>query len=98
VAYGIFVAYAFGFLMNMWFWPFTAGVDTQVSFVAGAPVLDNLRRFVVFTLHTSTWNSAPGRAITNTLAVLLAGPAVPAALRRASRRAAFGTPVFCTGR
>src|SRR5699024_11043213 len=27
VAYGIFVAYAFGFLMNMWFWPFTAGVD-----------------------------------------------------------------------
>jgi energy-coupling factor transport system substrate-specific component len=34
-----------------------------------------------------------GRAITTVVLVLLAGPAVLAALRRASRRAAFDAPV-----
>lgn len=97
VAYGIVAAYAFGFVMNMWFWPFTAGIDTQLSFVAGAPVVENLQRFTVFTLYTSTWNWDTGRAITNTAAILLAGPAVLAALRRASRRAAFDAPVTFGG-
>ncbi|WP_247665989.1 ECF transporter S component, partial [Nocardiopsis sp. B62] len=96
VGYGVLAAYAFGFVMNMWFWPFTAGVDTQLSFVAGAPVLENLQRFTVFTLYTSTWNWDTGRALTNTVAILLAGPAVLAALRRASRRAAFDAPVAFT--
>ncbi|MET9293449.1 ECF transporter S component [Streptomyces sp. NPDC003077] len=95
-AYGVAVAYLFGFLMNMWFWPFTAGSDTQLSFVAGAPVTENLHRFAVFTLVTSTFGWDTGRAVTNLIAVLTLGPAVLAVLRRAARRAAFGAPVTFT--
>ncbi|WP_425304422.1 ECF transporter S component [Stackebrandtia albiflava] len=91
--YGVVAAYAFGFVMNMWFWPFTAGVDTQLSFVPGAPVVENLHRFAVFTLTTSTFGWDTGRAVTNLVAILLAGPAVLAVLRRAARRAAFDAPV-----
>lgn len=90
--YGVFAAYLFGFMMNMWFWPFTAGIDTQLSFVPGAPVLDNLHRFAVFTMITSTFGWDTGRAITNLVAILLVGPAVLAVFRRAARRAAFDTP------
>ncbi|MEU7581351.1 ECF transporter S component [Streptomyces sp. NPDC041068] len=95
--YGVLVAYVFGFLMNMWFWPFTAGTDTQLSFVAGAPVLENLHRFAVFTLATSTFGWDTGRALTNLIAIVALGPAVLAVLRRAARRAAFDAPVAFEG-
>ncbi|WP_245533522.1 ECF transporter S component [Actinoalloteichus spitiensis] len=91
--YGAFSAYFFGFVMNMWFWPFTAGIDTQLSFVPGDPVVENLHRFVIFTLYTSTFGWDTGRALTNVLAITLVGAAVLAVLRRAARRAAFHAPV-----
>lgn len=87
--YGAVAAYAFGFLMNLWFWPFAIGEGTQLSFVAGAPVLENLHRFVLYTLVSSTFGWDTGRAITNVVAICLAGPATLAALRRAARRARF---------
>jgi len=94
VAYGIFAAYAFGLLINLWFWPFVAGLDPggaqSLSYVPGAPLLDNLHRFGVFTLLTSTAGWDTGRAITNTVAILVLGPAVLATLRRAARRASYG--------
>ena len=92
-AYGAVAAYLYGFLMNMWFWPFTAGPDTELSYVPGAPVLENLHRYLVFTAVTSTFGWDTGRALTNLVAIALAGPAVLAALRRAARRAAFDAPV-----
>ena len=92
-AYGIFGAYAYGFLLNMWFWPYTIGLGTQLSFVPGAPVLENLHRFLVFTVATSTIGWDTGRAITNTVAIVLLGPTVLAVLRRATRKAAFDAPV-----
>lgn len=94
--YGVFSAYAFGFIMNLWFWPFTAGVSTQLSFNPGAPILENLHTFVIFTLTTSSFGWDTGRALTNLIAILLVGPAVLAVLRRASRRAAFDAPVNFT--
>ncbi len=95
VAYGIVVAYGFGFIMNLWFWPFITGAevyyhDGSISYVAGAPLLDNLHRFAVFTLLTSTAGWDTGRAITNTVAILVVGPAVLATLRRAARKASYG--------
>ena len=57
--------------------------------VPGDPVLENLHRFVVFTLLTSTWGWDTGRAITNTLLIVFLGPAVLATLRRAARRARY---------
>ncbi|MBA2444255.1 MAG: ECF transporter S component [Nocardioidaceae bacterium] len=95
VAYGVVAAYVFGFLMTMFFWPFSVGPDTSVSFVPGDPLLDNLHRFLVFTVLNSSLGWDTGRAITNALAIVVIGPAVLATLRRASRRASFGArPTF----
>lgn len=89
VAYGAVAAFAFGLAMNLWFWPFATGIATEVSFVPGAPLLENLQRFVVFSLVTSVgWEI--GRAITTGVLLVLVGPAVLGALRRAARRASFG--------
>ena len=92
VAYGVVAAYAFGILMNLSGWPFLLGVDVQghegsLSFVPGAPLLENLHRFAVYTLLTSTGSWDTGRAITNSVALVLLGPAVLTTLRRVSRRA-----------
>lgn len=94
--YGVFSAYFFGFIMNMWFWPFTAGIGTQLSFDPAASVTENLHTFALFTLTTSTFGWDTGRAITNLVAILVTGPAVLAVLRRAARRAAFDAPVTFT--
>lgn len=84
--YAALVAYVFGALMNLWFWPFAIGGDTQVSYVPGGELTENLRRFAVFTLTTSTptWDTL--RAVTNVVAVLLLGRPVLGTLRRAQRR------------
>ncbi|HSS68237.1 MAG TPA: ECF transporter S component [Nocardioidaceae bacterium] len=89
-AYGVVAAYVFGFLMNLSFWPFSVGFGTNISFVPGDPPLENLHRFIVYTLTTSTIGWDTGRAITNAAAIVLLGPAILATLRRASRRASFG--------
>ena len=73
--------------------PKEIGSDTQLSYVAGAPVFENLHRFLLYTLATSTWGWDTGRAITNVVAIVVFGPAVLLILRRAHRRAAFSAPV-----
>lgn len=98
VLYGVVMAYVYGFLMNLWFWPFATGIELSyhsgaLSYVAGAPVLDNLHRFVVYTVLTSTAGWDTGRAITNAVCLVVLGPALLATLRRASRRASFDAVV-----
>ncbi len=88
----MFASYAFGLLMNLSGWPFLLGIQVEghegsLSYVAGAPVLENLHRFVVYTLLTSTGGWDTIRAITTAIAVVVLGPAILATLRRASRRA-----------
>ena len=94
VVYGIAAAYVYGTIMNLWFWPFSVGTASAVSYVPGAPLVENLRRFVVYDAVTSLgWDT--GRAITNTVLLLVAGPAVLSVLRRAKRTAAFDArPAF----
>ncbi|WP_255467068.1 MULTISPECIES: ECF transporter S component [Aeromicrobium] len=92
--YAIIAAYGFGLLMNLSSWPFTLGIaipgaEDSLSMVPGDPVLDNLHRFLVFTLLTSFWGWDLGRAITNVLLIVTLGPAVLATLRRAARRARY---------
>ena len=90
--YGVVAAYAFGLLMNLSGWPFVAGIavpgeEGSLSYVAGAPLLENLHRFLLYTLLTSTGGWDTVRALTNAVAIVLLGPAVLTTLRRASRRA-----------
>jgi len=92
VVYGIFAAFAYGLLLNMSSWPFALGIAVPgysggLSFVPGDSLQDNLQRFGVYTLLTSTGSWDLGRAITNTIALVVLGPAVLTTLRRAVRRA-----------
>jgi len=89
--YAVLAGLGFGLVMNIWFWPF-ASYGPEVSYVAGAPLLENLQRYLVFYLTTSLlWDL--GRSLMSLLVVLLAGSSLLRALRRAGRRAAFGVPV-----
>ena len=95
VAYGVVVAYGFGFLMNLAFWPLVTGVelpyhDGSLSYVPGAPLLENLHTFVVYDVLTSAAGWDTGRAITNAVGILVLGPALLATFRRASRHASYG--------
>lgn len=90
--YAVVASYLYGALMNLSYWPFTLGIvvpgnEGSLSYVAGAPMLDNAHRFLVYTLLTSTGGWDTGRAITTALAIVLLGPAILTVLRRAARRA-----------
>lgn len=90
VGFGVLAAYGFGLLTNLWSWPFLTQIGAgaaagALDYVPGAPVVDNLRRFVVFTLLTSTASFDTGRAVTTSIALLLVGRPVLAVLRRAGR-------------
>jgi energy-coupling factor transport system substrate-specific component len=87
--YGAVAAVVYGFLLNLWFWPFAIGDGTSLSFVAGDAVASNLQRFFFFTLATSSFGWDLGRAVTTAVAICALGPAVLGMLRRAARRAAF---------
>ena len=92
VAYAVVASYLYGMLMNLSFWPFALGIvvpghEGSLSYVAGAPVLENLHRFLVYTLLTSTGGWDTGRAITTGIAIVVIGPAILTTLRRAARRA-----------
>ena len=90
--YAVVASYLYGMLMNLSYWPFSLGVavpghEGSLSYVAGAPLLENLHRFLVYTLLTSTGGWDTGRAITTAIAIVVIGPAILTTLRRAARRA-----------
>ena len=93
-AYGVVSAFLFGLLMNLSSWPYVFGIavpghEGALDYVVGAPLAENLQRFAVYTLLTSTGSFDTGRAITTAVAIVLLGPAVLTTLRRASRRASL---------
>lgn len=89
--YAVVTALAYGMVMNLWFWPF-ASYGPEVSHVPGDPVLENLRRYATFWATTSLGWDIP-RGLLTSLAIVVAGRPIIAALRRAARRAAFYEPV-----
>ncbi len=90
--YGVVSALVYGLLTNFWFWPFVGGTTTIYSFVPGLGTVANLHRFILFDLTTSMGFDLT-RAATCAVLILVLGRPVLAALRRASRRAAFEAPV-----
>lgn len=94
-AYGLLSSVAYGFALNLWFWPFAAsnvGPGAAVSFQPGAPLAENLRRWLSYSMTTSLGFDLP-RGIATALALLVVGRPVLVALRRAARRAAFDAHV-----
>lgn len=96
-AYGAVAALGYGLVMNLWFWPFIAGMAVDgygagLSFVPGDAVGDNLVRWLAFSAVTS-WGFDIPRAVLTAALILVLGRPVLSALRRAGRRAAFAAPV-----
>ena len=90
--YGVIAAYAYGFLLNLQFWPFSVSPGSAISYQPGAPLLLQWHRYLIFDLTTSLgWDT--GRAVTDCVCILLLGPGILPVLRRAARRARFAAPV-----
>jgi len=84
--YGVIASYLFGFVMNLWFWPLAVGPDTAISFQAGAGLWENMSRFLVFSLTTSTltWDSV--RALVTAIGVAVLARPFRHAVGRVYRR------------
>jgi energy-coupling factor transport system substrate-specific component len=92
--YSTVAAVAYGWMLNLWFWPTATGLPEALSFVPGAGPMTNVTHWFVFNMTTSLGYDLPRAALT-CVAILLVGRRVLAALRRTSRIAAFdATPVF----
>jgi energy-coupling factor transport system substrate-specific component len=89
VAYGVVSAFAYGMVLNLWFWPFGISASSSVAFVPDGSLLTNAAHFWAFHISSSLGFDA-ARAVSNTVLLLAVGRPVLAALRRAARRAAFG--------
>lgn len=84
--YAVTSSYFFGLVMNLWFWPIAVGPETSLSFDASASITENLSRFLVFTLTTSTITWDTIRAVGCAVGIVLVGRAVLNTLRRAKVR------------
>lgn len=92
VGYAVVACITYGFVMNLWFWPFLGTLPEQLAFAPGAPVTENLLSWLRFCLVTSLGYDIP-RALLTVVLIWVAGRPVLLALRRMARRAAFQAPV-----
>lgn len=90
--FGALCGYVVGLVLNLSSWPFSVAPGSSIAYLPGASFTAQVHRYVVFDATTSLgWDT--GRALTNLVLILLAGPAALATFRRAARRAAFDAPV-----
>lgn len=83
-AYGFFSGFAFGAIMNLWFWPFASG-GSRLGWDGDAAALTNLRHYAGFYLATSgVWDAF--RAVGNAALVIALGKPLLMTLDRAARR------------
>jgi energy-coupling factor transport system substrate-specific component len=99
--YGAVSGLVYGVVMNLWFWPFGAGMGggatgSAVSFDPAGSLIENLHHYAAFYVATSLGFDIP-RAVGNFVLLLVVGRPVLAALRRAARKAAFNAPVEFVG-
>lgn len=83
-SYGFVSGFAFGALMNLWFWPFATG-SSALGWAPELGGIANLRRYLTFYGATSAlWDLL--RAAGNVVLVVVLGRPVLGALDRAARR------------
>ena len=92
VLFAVFASLAFGLLMDLQFWPWALGSQTQLSFEPGGPIIENLRKFIVFHFASSMAWDIPRAIFTSTL-IIVTGPSVLSALRRTHHKASFLAPI-----
>jgi energy-coupling factor transport system substrate-specific component len=92
IVYSIPASFSYGFLMTLWNWPFLAGSESSISYLAGAGVMENLVRFVQFQILTGGLIWDLGRAITTVALIAITGPLLLGSLQRAAGKAGFVKP------
>ena len=92
IVFGIIASELFGILMDLQFWPWALGADTQLSYLANGAISENLSRFITFHFATAMAWDIP-RAVFTTILLVFSGRAVLSALRRTKTRAAFLEPI-----
>jgi energy-coupling factor transport system substrate-specific component len=92
IVVGVFASFAFGILMDLQFWPWVLGSNTQLSYIPGAALSENFSRFITFHFASSMAWDVPRAILTSILIVLTATPFLRA-LRRTYFKAAFLTPI-----
>ncbi len=92
IIFGIIASEVFGILMDLQFWPWALGGDTQLSYVINGAFSENFHRFIIFHFATSMAWDIP-RAIFTAALLAFSGTAVLSALRRTHTRAAFLQPI-----
>jgi energy-coupling factor transport system substrate-specific component len=90
--YGILSAEFFGIAMDLQFWPWALGTDSQLSYLAGAPFASNIAHFITYHFLSSMAWDIPRAIFTATL-IVMTGKPVLHTLRRAYTKAAFLTPI-----
>jgi len=90
IIYAVIASFTYGALMTLWNWPYLAGTGTQISYVAGAPLIENLTKFLQYEIVTGGLIWDTGRAITTSLLIILTSTALIATLSRAATRAGVG--------
>ena len=97
LVFGALAAGTFGVLMDLQFWPWALGGNTQLSYIPGGSISENFGRFITFHFASAMAWDIP-RAIFTCVLIAFTGPSVLSALRRTYTRAAFSTPVVFSER
>ena len=97
ICYSIFAAGLFGILMDLQFWPWALGSNTQLSYLPNGDLSENVSRFITFHFATAMAWDVPRAIFTSTL-IAFTGGAVLSALRRTHTRAAFMAPIIFSER
>ena len=87
--YAVPACFAYGALMTLWNWPFLAGEGSSLSYVAGAPLIENLATFLKYEIFTGGLVWDLGRAVTTVVLIALTGKTLLTTLRRAANKANF---------
>ena len=67
IVVGIFASFAFGILMDLQFWPWVLGSSTQLSYIPGGELSENLSRFITFHFASSMAWDIPRAILTTVL-------------------------------
>ncbi len=87
-AWAGFGGFFYGFMLNLWFWPYLTAADPSQHWTPGLGLLQTLGRYLAFYLATSVWWDA-GRAVGNVILVLAFGPPILRLLERFRKRFRF---------
>ena len=88
IFYGIIAAGFFGIAMDLQFWPWTLGPGTELSYLPGAALVENLDRFFTYHFISALAWDIP-RAILTTILLSIATKPMLTALRRSDEISRF---------